>query len=159
VYLVFPVPDATQMQEQLRRQQAQIASLQAKLGNSLRELGWANLRIQPLEEKLRQERIARFGPRSENLNDLQLLLLLDEPSVTLDEVSAETSREPVTAVAAHQRRQRKPGQPHPGRQELPAHLPRKETVLACPPAACQCGACGEEMAVTLNPAVGVAGRA
>lgn len=135
------------MQAQLRRQQAQIAALQSKLGNSLRELEWANLRIQSLEEKLRQERIARFGPRSENLNDLQLLLLLDEPSVTLDEVSAEADREPVTEVAAHQRRQRQPGKPHPGRQELPAHLPRKETVLACPPAACQCGACGEQMAV------------
>ena len=141
-------------QEQVQRQAAQIIALQAKLSAALQNLSWAQLKIQSLEEKLRQERIARFGPRSENLTNLQLLLLDEEPSVTLDEVSAEAGRErpeengtPTTAVAAHQRRQRGHGKPHPGRQELPAHLARKEEVIACPPEACQCGHCGEATVV------------
>ena len=91
-------------QEQLQRQAAQIDSLQAKLSAALLDLNWAQLKIQSLEEKLRQERIARFGPRSENLTNLQLLLLDEEPSVTLDEVSGEAGREalaePTTEVAA-----------------------------------------------------------
>lgn len=109
------------------------------------ELNWAQLKIQSLEEKLRQQLIARFGPRSENLTNLQLMLLTEEPSVTLDEVAAEAEREPLageaatTEVAAHQRKRR---QPHPGRQELPAHLPRKEEVIACLPEACTCRHCG-----------------
>ena len=74
-------------------QHRQIVSLQSKLTSALQELSWATLKIQSLEEQLRQERIARFGPRSENLTDLQLLLLGEEPSVTLDEVSAEAERE------------------------------------------------------------------
>ena len=138
-------------QEQLQRQAAQIDLLQAKLSAAMLDLNWAQLKIQSLEEKLRQERIARFGPRSENLTNLQLLLLDEEPSVTLDEVSAEAGREalaePTTEVAAHQRRQRGHRKPHPGRQELPAHLPRKEEVIACPAEACQCRHCGEATVV------------
>jgi hypothetical protein len=85
--------DSDNQQEQLQRQAAQIHSLQAKLSAALQGLNWAQLKIRSLEEKLRQERIARFGPRSENLTNLQLLLLDEEPGVTLDEVSAEAGRE------------------------------------------------------------------
>jgi transposase len=128
---------------------AQIIALQSKLTSALQELSWAALKIQSLEEQLRQERIARFGPRSENLTDLQLLLLGEEPSVTLDEVSAETGRAPLadSTVPAHQHRQSSHRKSHPGRQELPADLPRKEEILACPPAACACRSCGEAMVV------------
>lgn len=140
-------------QEQIQRQQAQIIGLQSRLSTVLQELSWASLKIQSLEEQLRQERIARFGPRSENLSNLQLLLLEQEPGVTLDEVSAEAEREEMAGdsatveVAAHQRRQSGHGKPHPGRQELPAHLPRKPEVIECPAEACGCPACGEQMAV------------
>ena len=94
--------------------------------------------------------MARFGPRSENLTDLQLMLLGEEPGATLDEVSAEAERGPLAEeaptieVPAHRRRR---AQPHPGRQELPAHLPRKEVTLVCPPEACKCAACAAEMKV------------
>ena len=132
-------------QAQLQSQAAQIARLQV-------ELRLAELKIQSLEIKLAQERIARFGPRTENVTNLQLLLLDQEPSVTLDEVSAENGREPLgesapatTTVAAHQRRPHR--KPHPGRQELPAHLPRQEEVIPCPPEACQCPHCQQEMVV------------
>jgi transposase len=128
---------------------AQIIALQSKLTSALQELSWAALKIQSLEEQLRQQRIARFGPRSENLTDLQLLLLGEEPSVTLDEVSAEAGREPLAdgAAPAHQPRQSQHRKPHPGRQELPAELPRREVIVACPPEACTCRSCGEATVV------------
>jgi hypothetical protein len=37
-----------------------------------RELQWAHLKIQLLEEKLRLERIKKYGPGSEKLSDAQL---------------------------------------------------------------------------------------
>ncbi|HWY91289.1 MAG TPA: IS66 family transposase zinc-finger binding domain-containing protein [Chthoniobacterales bacterium] len=36
---------------------------------------------------------------------------------------------------------------HPGRQELPADLPRTEQIIACTPGQCICGKCGQETAV------------
>jgi len=39
-----------------------------------RQLHWAQLKIQVLEEELRQRRIQMLGPRSETLSDLQLEL-------------------------------------------------------------------------------------
>ncbi len=135
-------------QEQLQRQEAWIASLRSQLSVALQEVSWAKLKIRSLEEKLRQERIARFGPRSENLSNLQLLLLGEEPSVTLDEVSAEAGREPLPDAAAAPSPSPKPARkPHPGRQTLPAHLPRKEEVIPCAAEACQCQACGQPTVV------------
>ena len=135
--------------EQLKRQ---VIALQSQLSVALQEISWAKLKIQSLEEKLRQERIARFGPRSENLSDLQLMLLGEEPSVTLDEVSAEAGRGVLEnggaaeeTPAAGKKRARK--RPHPGRQKLPEHLPRREETIVCPPEACQCQSCGQETVV------------
>ena len=102
-----------------------------------RELQWAHLKIQVLEERLRQRRIALLGPHSETLSNLQLELLADEePSATSDEVEAETRREPVT------RRPRRERQPHPGRKPLPESLPRVEKVIACEEKTCR--SCGQE---------------
>src|SRR5260370_7614824 len=36
---------------------------------------------------------------------------------------------------------------HPGRQELPAHLPRLEKIIACTLEQCVCGNCGQENSV------------
>lgn len=105
------------------------------------ELRWARLKIQSLEEALRLERIKHFGPKSENLNSLQLQLLTEEPSVTADEVEAESQREAITKPPAHERKR------HPGRQTLPENLPRVERTLACPAEACQCPTCQQELAV------------
>jgi transposase len=129
-------------EQQLQQKDAQITRLQ-------HQLYWAQLQIQKLEEILRQERIARFGPRSEKLSDLQLALLDEEPSVTRDEVSAEAEREAIPGtvtppVTDTPKRERKT---HPGRQTLPAHLPRKEETIACPPQACTCKHCGQQTAV------------
>ena len=42
-----------------------------------RELQWAHLKIQVLEERLRRRRIQVLGPQSETLSDLQLELLAE----------------------------------------------------------------------------------
>lgn len=106
------------------------------------QLQWAELKIQVLEERLRLQLIAKYGPASEKLNDAQLELLEGEPGVSHTEVEAESERaaEPV-AVRVRERR------PHPGRQELPAHLPRREEILACLPEQCRCRSCGGETTV------------
>jgi Transposase C of IS166 homeodomain len=69
-----------------------VEQLQAQVALLQRELYWSQLQVQVLEEKLRQQRIKLFGPRSENLSDLQLWLLELEPSVSAEEVAAEAAR-------------------------------------------------------------------
>ena len=135
------------IQEQLKRQEARIVALQSELSAALQEVSWAKLKIQSLEEKLRQQLIARFGPRSENLSDLQLLLLGEEPSVTLDEVSAEAGREPLPAESRAAARPAELASRIRDGSRYPAHLPRKEEVIPCAPEACQCPSCGETTAV------------
>ncbi len=67
-----------------------IATLENKLQAAQLEIEWAHLKIQVLEERLRQRRIQLLGPFSETLSDLQLELLVDEePSATAEEVEAE----------------------------------------------------------------------
>lgn len=106
------------------------------IANLQRELAWAYLKIESLEEKLRQERIKLLGPRSETLSDLQLNLLLnEEPGVAREEVEGEANRERIEKAPPRIR------QRNPGRNPLPAHLPRLEEVVPCPSLHCnQCGA-------------------
>ena len=104
------------------------------------ELHWAQLKIQVLEQRLREHRIRLLGPRSETLSNLQLELLADEePGVTVDEVEAEAKREAITKTP---RRERKP---HPGRERLPENLPRVERVVRCQDKTC--AICGRETAI------------
>jgi transposase len=104
------------------------------------ELKWAHLKIQVLEEKLRQQRIRMLGPQSETLSNLQLELLADEePGATSDEVAAEAKRETLQRKPARERK------PHPGRERLPENLPRVETVIPC--ADPNCSQCGKETAI------------
>jgi len=107
-----------------------------------RQLRWAHLKIQVLEERLRLQRIQKYGPSSEKLSDAQLELLELEPGVSNLEVQAESTREPLP-VRAHTRQNR----PHPGRQKLPADLPRVERVVGCTPEQCQCSHCGQPTTV------------
>jgi len=106
-----------------------------------RQLHWAHLRIQLLEERLRLHRLQKYGPASEKLSDAQLELLELEPGVSAAEVQAESEREPLPAAP------RKKSRPHPGRQELPADLPRVERVIACVPEQCTCRLCGQPLAL------------
>ena len=106
-----------------------------------RALALAHLQIQDLKAQLRLALIKKYGPGSEKLSDAQLNLLGLEPGVSNVEVQAESVREPLPAST-----NRKP-RPHPGRQELPADLPRVERVIACAPEQCTCSACGQPKAV------------
>ena len=67
--------------------QAVLRQVNAQLRQQLEQ---AELKIRVLEERLRLERIARYGKRSETLSDLQLQLLDLEPGVSSEEVAAET---------------------------------------------------------------------
>jgi transposase len=117
-----------------------VADPQLRIAQLERELQWAQLRIQVLEERLRQKRIQLLGPFSETLTSLQLELLADEePGVTADEVEAEARRELMAKIP---RRERKP---HPGRERLPENLPRVETVIGCNERTCR--ACGRETSI------------
>lgn len=113
---------------------------QVRIAQLENQLHWAELRIQVLEERLRQQRIRQLGPQSETLSNLQLELLVDEePGVTGEEVEAEAKRGHVSTKPPKERK------PHPGRERLPDRLPRVETVVRCNDL--QCKACGRETAV------------
>src|SRR5215469_13768427 len=118
--------------------QALIAELQQKLQ-------WSELQRSALEEQLRLKRIEKYGAGSEKLSNLQLELLEEEPGVSQAEIEAESERAPLNGeisevVIARKRNAKK----HPGRQTLPAHLPRVERVIACPEEQCKSGVCGQE---------------
>ena len=104
------------------------------------KLQYAELKIRVLEERLRLQRIAKYGPGSEKLSDAQLQLLELEPGVSSAEVEAESQREALPSTPTTKRK-------HPGRQTLPANLPRIERVIACAPEQCVCGGCGADTAV------------
>lgn len=113
-----------------------------------KQLQWAEWKIRALEERLRLELIRKYGPKSETLSDAQLLLLELEPGVSSAEVAAESQRErlppscsPIASSSQKKNRQ------HPGRQDLPADLPRVERVIACTPEQCVCQACGKDTVV------------
>jgi transposase len=116
-------------------------------------LAAADAIIRQLKEALRLERIRKYGKQSETLSDLQLELLDREPAVSSDEIETEAASGPLdeerqeernASSAAQQQKKRKP---HPGRNELPAHLERIEEIVACAADECACGKCGAETRV------------
>lgn len=119
-----------------------------KIIEQLRQkLQFSELRVLVLEEQLRQRRLEKYGAGSEKLSNLQLEMLEQEPGVSQAEVQAESERPVIEGnaieVAGYQRRRRC----HPGRQSLPADLPRVEKVIACPAEQCVCGQCGQPTTV------------
>lgn len=115
------------------------------------EQEWSRLALENrlLRELIRQMRIEKYGPKSEQLSDRQLALLDLEPGVAAEEIETEAQRsgeesEGLEDPAATPKPARRP---HPGRRELPAHLPRVEKVLACTPEQCCCAGCGAETKV------------
>lgn len=115
-----------------------------------KQLQWAELKIRVLEEQLRLERIKKYGPKSEKLSNAQLELLDREPGVSAAEVEAESKREPLAIPAGAEPTSTSTGsksRPHPGRQQLPATLPRVERIIACTPEQCVCQGCGKQTSV------------
>jgi transposase len=104
-----------------------------------RQLEYARLKIQLLEERLRLLQLEKYGASGEKLSDTQLELfkldLGDQRAVAMQVQPAGTIR------------RKKASRKHPGRQELPGHLRRVERVLACSPDLGVCKKCGKEMIV------------
>lgn len=97
-----------------------------------------------LREMVRLLHLKKYGPKSEQLSDRQLVLLDGEPSVTPEEVDQEA------AQVAHRPEAREPrlskaDRHHPGRVELPAHLERRIEVLPVPADQCRCPRCQQEL--------------
>lgn len=120
--------------EQLKQK---LDSTERQLGSTEQRLQFAELKIRVLEERLRQQRIAQYGPSSEKLPSAQLELLELEPGVCSVEVEAESQRALLPSSPKAPRK-------HPGRQQLPSHLPRVEKIVACTPEQCVCVGCGAE---------------
>ncbi len=90
------------------------------------KLQYAELRIRVLEERLRLMRIEKYGAGGEKLSQAQMQLFELEPVISEMTEQAESEHAPA-------RRSTKKSAKHPGRQELPANLPRVERVLPCTP--------------------------
>lgn len=127
--------------EQLKHQVS--APLLAVVSNKLQRLAVAELKIQALEARLRQEWINKYGAGSEKLSDGQMQLLNLEPGVSREEVQAESQRSAIP-VATHTRKKERE---HPGRQTLPVELPRVEKMVRCAPEQCVCAGCGQQKTV------------
>jgi transposase len=104
------------------------------------KLQYAELRIRVLEERLRLMRIEKHGAGGEKLSQAQM------PLFELEPVGSEMIEQAENEHAPVHRSTRTSGK-HPGRQELPANLPRVERVLPCTPAQRRCKRCGKEMVV------------
>src|SRR6516165_2751498 len=130
-----------QLQEKVTAQQQVITEKNARLRTY-------EMHVQKLEEALRLERIRKYGKQSEKLSDLQLELLDGEPAVSSEEIEAEAASGPLPEAEQEKtgepQRKRKP---HPGRNQLPAHLERVEEIVACAAEQCRCGKCGGETRV------------
>jgi len=88
-------------------------------------------------------RRSRYGKKGEKLSSLQLDLLDLEPGVSAKEVEAEAAHAQGEETKEEKKEPKKRyRKPHPGRGELPAHLPRVKRVLECTPEECRCGQCG-----------------
>ena len=101
-----------------------------------------------LREIIRRMRLEKFGRHSEQLTDAQMTLLSEEPLVQEAEAALEAQ---LPAEQKHLvENQTLPAQArktHPGRVELPAHLPRVTVTVPCTPEQCQCGQCGKPTVV------------
>ncbi len=104
------------------------------------KLQCAELRIRVLEERLRLMRIEKYGAGGERLSQAQMQLFKLEPAVSEMIEQAENEQ-----VPAH--RSTKKSIKHPGRQELPANLPRVERILLCALDQRVCKGCGKETVV------------
>jgi transposase len=115
-------------------------SLNASLHLSQERLQRLEKENRLLRELRRLDLLEKYGATGEHLSDEQLELLELEPGVSRAEVKAESEREQLKLPLKEPRK-------HPGRQELPADLPRIEKIVACSPEQCVCGNCGKETKV------------
>ncbi len=103
-------------------------------------LQYAELRIRVLEEQLRMMRIEKYGAGGEKLSHAQMELFELESVANEATVQGESEPTPV-------RRSTNRCGSHPGRQELPANLPRVERMLPRTRDQRVCKRCGKETVV------------
>jgi transposase len=118
-------------------------SLRAKVEALTAKVKFSDLKIQQLEEKLRLARIKKYGAAADALDPAQIILLDCEPGVASREVQKEAGllKEDKEAVRKSVRRTAR------GQKSLPAHLPRREVIIACAEAECVCAQCNGERKV------------
>jgi transposase len=121
-----------------------VEALMRQLDASNRKTVSLEQRIRFLELELRLLRIKHFGASSEKLSDGQLELMEAEPSVEKEEIEKEAALLPEAKAEADRQVKRSRLGIHPGREPLPAHLPRIEQIIPCSPEMCHCGQCGGE---------------
>ena len=92
--------------------------------------------VRLLREMLRLERLKKYGPKGEKLSEEQVELLELEPGVHAQEVEKEAE------VSSRPKRLTK--REHAGRNALPAHLPRREEIIAVEGEERLCVCCGKE---------------
>lgn len=119
-----------------------------QLRKAYEELQAENFRLQVViklkDEQIRLLNLEKWGPKADKLAPDQLALLSQELVVS----AAEVEREATLPEAQKQLPKAKQPRPnHPGRAELPAHLERREVIIPCAPAECQCAQCGAERPV------------
>jgi transposase len=140
-------PVVAAVMEQLEEQ---VEAKDRVIAQKTQALAAAEAIIQQLKEALRLERIRKYGKQSEKLSDLQLELLDREPAVSSEEIETEIASGPLPEAEqekAGEPAPRRKNKPHPGRNELPAHLERIEEIVACAAEECTCGKCGAETRV------------
>lgn len=127
--MVLPETTPPQVKEAFELLQAQVSRLEHIVKLKDEQIRFLNLRF--------------FGPKGEKLSSNQVLLLLEEASVTAQEVVQE-AEQPEEQKQLPIPPQGKPRAEHPGREKLPDHLERREEVIACAPQDCRCSKCGGE---------------
>lgn len=96
------------------------------------------------EEQIKLLSIQRWGPKADKLSKDQLLLLPEELAVSSPEIESEASLSEEKKSVERVIKARAPRGAHRGRDPLPSHLERRETIIPCHPAECRCPKCGEE---------------
>ncbi len=102
--------------------------------------------IQLKDEQIKLLNLRIFGPKSEKLSSAQMSLLLAEVSLTAGELDQEAER-PEAEKQIPLPKAKRPRPNHPGREQLPEHLERREAIIPCDPQDCTCQKCGGERPV------------
>lgn len=102
--------------------------------------------IQLKDEQIKLLNLRLFGPKSEKLSRAQMSLLLTEVSLSAGEVDQEAER-PEAEKQIPLPKAKRPRPNHPGREQLPEHLERREEIIPCCPQDCTCQKCGGERPV------------
>jgi len=119
-------------------------SMPAEARQVLKDLQDENARLARLielqDEKIRLLNLRIWGPKNEKISPAQTALLFEEASVTAAEIQQEAAR-PEPEKENPLPKAKKPRPNHPGREQLPEHLERREVIIPCPPADCHCDQC------------------